>query len=110
MKKLVQYEMNDYIPEWKLLKYGFKKRSDDTYILTKNLYNNVVKLTLIIDLDEGYVNDNVENELGYPYPPFYNLKYGGDNRVRDEVIRKYNKCIRFLIDKKILNEVKEEED
>lgn len=107
MKKIMQYEMNEYVPEWKLLKNGFKKKSDRSYVLVKNLYRNIVKLVLIIDTEEGYVSDNVENDLGYPYPPFYNLKYGGDNNVRDEVIKNYNRCISSLIKKNILNPIED---
>lgn len=108
-KRIVNYEINDFIPEHKLLNSGFKKQNGK-YILTKNLYRNVVKLVIIIDLDEGYVYDNVENELGYPYPPFYNLKYGGQNLVRDEVIKNYNKCINNLIERKIFCEPEETEE
>lgn len=95
----------------KLIKAGFKSRSDNKrfYTLREYLYKDTISLTITIDFakdeDEQLEWYVIDSNTGSTYNTFYFTPNTCRDLVREEVIRSFNEVIEELIKRKILNVV-----
>ena len=73
------------------------------YYMKRKLYENKITLTITIEKESKNVTVEVYDEmLKHIYTPFYNIDYNQNNKVLDEVIKKYDSIIKDLVEKDIL--------
>lgn len=80
----------------------------DSFILRRVLYKGFVYLSIIIDRSNSYMIVNVQDNMGFPYSPFYNPNDRHDNKVYEDVARRYNQIMDNLVRNKILSYEEEE--
>lgn len=98
--KVNKYDLNDKVNESILTENKFRKVRGH-YTRTYYVYNNFIKLSIMIDLEDMYIGTTVSDVSGGLYAPFYNNEVK-NNRVAHEVIRNYNKIMNELVSKNIL--------
>ena len=101
-------------PEYKVLKsvntnqlkdYGFYQRTKSTYVLNKNLYKNIIRVKIIIDLSNEIMTWEVYDSTNQKrYYAFYNNLNGNNNLVAVKSIEEFNKIIDDLMENKIIKE------
>lgn len=85
--------------------FGFKPRTNNTYILDKFLYRKIIKVKLIADLSEKIISWEVYDCTNQKqYYAFYNNVNGDNNRVAIKSIEEFNKVVADLIENKIIEE------
>ena len=99
--KVNKYDLNEKVNENILTENKFRKIRDH-YSRTYYVYNNFIKLSIMIDLEDMYVGTTVSDASGGLYAPFYNNNEVENNIVAQEVIRNYNKIMNELVCKNIL--------
>lgn len=106
--------LNEDITSEKLIKAGFKNRSNDKrfYILREYLYKDTIALSITIDLNEEDNDEKVkwhviDSNTGTTYNTFYFTPNTCKDLVREEVIRSFNEVIGELSKRKILYIVEE---
>ena len=98
--KVNKYDLNEKVNENILTENKFRKIRDH-YSRTYYVYNNFIKLSIMIDLENMYIGTAVFDASGGLYAPFYNNE-AENNIVAQEVIRNYNKIMNELVSKNIL--------
>lgn len=102
----------DVTPE-KLVKAGFRSRSDNKrfYTLREYLYKDTISLSISIDFakdeDEQLEWYVIDSNTGTTYNTFYFTPNTCRDLVREEVIRSFNEIIGELSKRKILYIVEE---
>ena len=102
----------DVTPE-KLVKAGFRNRSDNKrfYTLREYLYKDTISLSIIIDLakdkDEQLEWYVIDSNTGTTYNTFYFTPNTCRDLVREEIHRSFDEIIRELSKRKILHIVED---
>lgn len=86
-----------------LLKNGFTELSKNRFVINKILFNQLIILKLIIDLNEMEVQwDVIDKNTQGTYYPFWNNINGTNNLVAVKVIENFDKFITELQAEKVL--------
>ena len=99
----LEYKVPNNATPNQLKDYGFRQRTNNTYVLNKNLYKNIIRVKLILDLAEKIITWEVYDCTNQKqYFAFYNNVNGDNNRVAVKSIEEFNKIIEELMENKII--------
>lgn len=104
MTKLILH--NNVTPE-KLIKAGFKKYSYDMYRFCEKLYDNLIYMTIRIDLETDDEDDKlkwdiIDSNTGSTYNIFFFNPNNCTNLVREEVVKNFEELIQEFEKREIL--------
>lgn len=100
-----KYIVNRKLWESTLSKNGFTKKNN-SYIIQKYLFKEIITLTVMIDFEEKHLAITVCDDNDNLYAPFYNPEYRENNIVAERVIKNYNSFMDELVNKHILKHYK----
>ena len=90
-----------------LKSFGFKSRTNNTYVLDRLLYRKIIKVKFIADLEDNIMTWEVYDATNQKqYYAFYNNINGDNNLVAIKSVEEFNGIIGDLIENKIVEEDK----
>lgn len=102
-----EYKVTNGVNINQLKDYGFYQRTKSTYVLNKNLYKNIVRVKILVDLIDEIMTWEVYDVTNQKqYCAFYHNVNGDNNRVAIKSIAEFNKIISELVENKIIEEDK----
>lgn len=103
----LEYKVSNNVTPQQLKDYGFHQRTKGKYALNKNLYKNIIRVKILIDLSNRIMTWEVYDVTNQKqYHAFYNNVNGDSNRVAIKSIEEFNKIIDNLLENKIIKEDK----
>lgn len=103
----LEYCIPETVDVNQLKSFGFKSRTNNTYVLDRFLYRKIIKVKFIADLAEKIITWEVYDCTNQKqYYAFYNNVNGDNNRVAVKSIEEFNKIIEDLMENKIIEEDK----
>lgn len=100
-----EYKVPNNATTNQLKDYGFHQKTKDTYVLNKNLYKNIIRVKICIDLIDKIMTWEVYDVTNQKqYYAFYNNVNGNNNRIAVKSIEEFNKIIDDLMENKIIKE------
>lgn len=94
---ICKLELQKNISKQKLLKVGFKKYTNDRYVINKVVYNSLIYLRIEIDIEnEEIIWDVIDKNTQSTYCPFWNNINGENDLVATEVIENFENYIKEL--------------
>lgn len=101
----LEYKVSNNVTPQQLKEYGFYHRTNNTYGLTKNLYNNIIKVKFLIDLKDNILTWEVYDATNQKqFHAFYNNVNVDNNRFAVKTIEEFNTIIDDLVENKIIEE------
>lgn len=101
----LEYKVSNSATPQQLKEYGFHQRTNNTYVLNKYLYKNIIKVKILVDLNDEVMTWEVYDVTNQKqYYAFYNNVNGNNNRIAVKSIEEFNKIIAELVENKIIKE------
>lgn len=103
----LEYKVSNNVTPQQLKDYGFYQRTNNTYVLNKNLYKNIIRVKILVDINDDVMTWEVYDITNQKqYYAFYNNLNGSNNLVAIKSIEEFNRIINDLIENKIIKENK----
>lgn len=101
----LEYKVLSSATPQQLKDYGFYQRTNNTYVVNKNLYKNIIRVKILVDFTEKILTWEVYDVTNQKqYYTFYNNVDGGNNKIAVKSIEEFNKIIDGLMENKIIEE------